>query len=143
MSEESIWGQVAAWIWSRRAEVGGALADTIRWFRGGNEPNDGRGIVILGAGGTGKSTLGRILGGEYEPLFDAVEPYSESIGVEECCEPFLVVTAYSAKPKSGRRLFEFYRLIIKEHYRSNVWGKLWDLDQGAESLRRKNPMKPA
>jgi len=83
MSEENIWGQVATWIWSRRGEVGRTLADLYQWYRGEKAPDAKPGIVILGAGGTGKSTLGQILSGTYEPLLDAVEPYSESIGVEE------------------------------------------------------------
>lgn len=82
MSDEQIWGQVAAWIWSKRNEVGKSLADLYQWYRG-DATETKHGIVVLGAGGTGKSTLGRILTGQYDPLFDAVEPYSESIGVEE------------------------------------------------------------
>lgn len=84
MADELTWGSIASWLWSQRKEVAQSLQDLYSWFRGAGRGKDGgRGIVILGAGGTDKSTLGRMLAGEYDPLFDAVEPYRESIGIEE------------------------------------------------------------
>lgn len=77
--------EFGGWLWSQRSEITEALKGLRAWFRGGRVPSgdSGRGILILGAGGTGKTTLAKTLTGEYEPLFDAVAPYAESIGVEE------------------------------------------------------------
>ena len=40
------------------------------------------GVLILGPGGVGKSTLGKILSGQFDLLFDLPGPYDESIEVE-------------------------------------------------------------
>ncbi len=48
MSDEQIWGQVAAWIWSKRNEVGKSLADLYQWYRGdAREPNTGSWFSVL------------------------------------------------------------------------------------------------
>src|SRR5205823_4491355 len=66
-------------VWSNRTEILGHLARVRAWFR--SEP--GRGILIIGAGGVGKTTLARILSGDFDWLLDDPWRYDESYGLEE------------------------------------------------------------
>jgi hypothetical protein len=71
------------WLWKNKQAVGKRLGEIYRWFRGKESPKPSApGILILGPGGAGKTTLARILSGQFEFLFDAVGEYEESIGVE-------------------------------------------------------------
>ena len=76
-------GQVVGWAWTNRAEIGRRLADLRAWFRGpGPETESKPGILILGPGGVGKTTLGRLLAGEYDLLLESPGDYRESFGIE-------------------------------------------------------------
>ncbi len=77
------WGEVVSWVWNRRDDVLRRLSDLYAWFRGrsaSGQPTPG--ILIIGPGGTGKTTLGKLLAGDYTLLFDSFGRYEESIGVE-------------------------------------------------------------
>ena len=84
MSEDESW-KIAGWAWEKRERILGLLSELRDWFRGGRkEQAQGQpGILVLGAGGAGKSTLGRILSGEYNFLLDSPGEYQESMSVEE------------------------------------------------------------
>jgi hypothetical protein len=72
------------WAWANRKEIRQVLSELTGWFRGhwpwgGNE----RGILILGTGGVGKTTVAKLLSGEYDWLLDNPGQYEESIGIEK------------------------------------------------------------
>jgi hypothetical protein len=73
------WWSAAKWAWSNKTEILGQLARVRSWFR--SDP--GRGILIIGAGGVGKTTLARILSGDFDWLLDDPWQYAESFGLEE------------------------------------------------------------
>ncbi len=65
----------------------GVLQGIWDWFRGRNrKPSEFsdpvRGILILGPGGTGKTTFARFLSGELDWLQDTTGQYTESVGLE-------------------------------------------------------------
>lgn len=78
-----VWSQVAGWLWERRDDILGLVKKVTEWF-GSSKAADGseRGILILGAGGVGKTTLARILSGKFDWLLDEPWHYGESAGVE-------------------------------------------------------------
>src|SRR5689334_11431019 len=78
MPDASFGWSVFTWAWSNKAEILGYLKRVRDWFRSG----PGRGILIIGPGGVGKTTLARILSGEFDWLLDEPWRYAESYRVE-------------------------------------------------------------
>jgi hypothetical protein len=75
-------GQILGWAWGNKDLVLRKMKDLYAWFRGSGKKNDASGILILGAGGVGKTTLARLLSGDFDLLLDGLERYDESIGIE-------------------------------------------------------------
>jgi hypothetical protein len=63
------------WAWDNRAGIKVALAAFRRWLRHSK-------LLIIGPGGTGKSTLARMLSGEFDWLRDSPWRYDEDVGVK-------------------------------------------------------------
>ena len=73
------------WAWDNRKELRRYLNQLYRWFRGeskGNRPST-RGILILGAGGVGKTTLARLLAGQYHQLAQTLGKFEEDLAIEK------------------------------------------------------------
>ena len=79
MSEESAQWQVLKWAWDNWDKVQQRLTNLYRWFRGSKRKP---GILILGAGGTGKTTLAKMLAGQYDFHLDRFRDYAESVEIE-------------------------------------------------------------
>ena len=71
------------WLWDNKGWVLAKLKDVYGWFRGESKSNQSkRGILIIGPGGVGKTTLGRLLSGNYDLLIDTPWRYDESLEIE-------------------------------------------------------------
>jgi hypothetical protein len=73
---------ILSWAWENRGEVKSLLAGIYKWFRRTDAAKSSPGILILGPGGVGKTTLARILSGEYDLMLDLPNQYEESHCVE-------------------------------------------------------------
>jgi hypothetical protein len=83
VAEESLPWKVVNWVWDRKDDVARALKGVYAWFRGsGQTAAEPAGILIIGPGGTGKTTLARILSGEYDSFLDRPGEFKESINIE-------------------------------------------------------------
>src|SRR5437899_8776004 len=65
------WGK---WAWENRKVVSELLSSFRRWLKRSR-------ILIIGPGGTGKTTLARMLSGEFDWLKDSPWRYNEDIAV--------------------------------------------------------------
>ncbi|MDY3556046.1 hypothetical protein R5W24_005209 [Gemmata sp. JC717] len=66
--------EVGKWAWDNRAGVKPVLTSFRRWLRRSK-------LLVIGPGGTGKSTLARMLSGEFDWLLDSPWRYDENVGV--------------------------------------------------------------
>ena len=77
------WSAVGTFLWSNKDWIWARLTEIRSWFRRGKGTKRSPGILILGPGGAGKSTLARLLSEkDYNPLLHLPGEYKESIGVE-------------------------------------------------------------
>jgi hypothetical protein len=67
--------EIGKWAWDNRAGIKPMVASFRRWWRKSK-------ILIIGPGGTGKSTLARMLSGEFDWLLDSPWQYDESLRVD-------------------------------------------------------------
>lgn len=80
MVDEAIgWWSALKWAWSNKAEIVRSLTRVRGWFK--SEPA-GRGILLIGPGGVGKTTLAAILSGTFDWLTSDPWEYQESYGIE-------------------------------------------------------------
>lgn len=71
------------WLWDNKAWILARMKELYGWIRGEpNDPESKRGILILGPGGVGKTTLARLLAGNYDLLIDSPWRYDESREIE-------------------------------------------------------------
>lgn len=71
-------------LWKYKDTVVPQMQKLQRWFKGdANAPGPQRGILILGAGGCGKSTLGLLLSGTLDHLEHVPSSYTESLFTEK------------------------------------------------------------
>lgn len=74
---------VGKWVWEQRETIKVLLEEVFRWFRGKQAKGAASGrVLILGSGGCGKSTLGRLLSGGFDAILDLPGNYQESLGIE-------------------------------------------------------------
>jgi hypothetical protein len=69
-----------SWVWAHGKEIGEKLSELYAWYKG-RGPTGSR-LLIVGPGGVGKTTLARILSGEFDYFLDIPGEYQESIGIE-------------------------------------------------------------
>ncbi|MBM3979587.1 MAG: hypothetical protein FJ304_04755 [Planctomycetes bacterium] len=68
--------EIAKWGWDSRAGVKPLLAKFRLWLRRSK-------VLVIGPGGTGKTTLARILSGQFDWLLDSSWAYRESVEVKK------------------------------------------------------------
>ncbi|HEY1188799.1 MAG TPA: hypothetical protein VGE74_14185 [Gemmata sp.] len=104
--------EIGKLAWENRAGVKPVLASFRRWLRRSK-------ILVIGPGGTGKSTLARMLSGEFDWLLDSPWRYDENVGVTR--------SALKADPAA-----EVVVLPGQQHRRRTSWaGVGQDIASGA------------
>lgn len=68
--------EIGKWAWDNRAGVKPVLTKFRQWLRRSK-------VLIIGPGGTGKTTLARLLSGQFDWLLDAPWTYRESVEVKK------------------------------------------------------------
>jgi hypothetical protein len=75
---------VGKWVWEQRETIKVLLEEVFLWFRGKKKGTESGRVLIVGSGGCGKSTLGRLLSGGFDAILDLPGSYQESLGIETC-----------------------------------------------------------
>jgi hypothetical protein len=78
MPDANLGWDALKWAWTNRAEILDRLGKVRSWFRA----DPGRGILVIGPGGVGKSTLAALLSGDFDWLTSEPWRYDESYGIE-------------------------------------------------------------
>jgi len=68
--------EIGKWAWDNRAGVKPLLAKFRQWLRRSK-------LLVIGPGGTGKTTLARLLSGQFDWLLDSPWVYRESVEVKK------------------------------------------------------------
>jgi hypothetical protein len=76
MPEGEIVVKVGKLAWDNREGILKALGAIAKWFRGSKSE---KGILILGSGGTGKTTLAPLLAGDFDSALNIPGEYEESL----------------------------------------------------------------
>ncbi len=74
--------EIASWAWKNRDEIVRSLRGIWEWIRGTDKATPTPGILIFGPGGSGKTTLSKILSEPIDWLADPPGLYTESISTE-------------------------------------------------------------
>lgn len=74
--------EIASWAWRNRDDILHSLRGIWHWIRGQDKSVQSPGILIFGPGGSGKSTLSKVLSEPIDWLVDPPGLYKESIGTE-------------------------------------------------------------
>ncbi len=122
MDDESRW-KIVNWVWNNRAEVAERVKRVYHWVCGdGSGAGPGSHILILGAGGVGKTTLSGLISGQFDFLTRPPWEYQESYDTE---------TAPVAGETGQERAIELVIPPGQDHRRAGTWGEVFaDLGSG-------------
>ncbi len=81
MAEDGFGWRALNWAWDRKDEIVRLLGGVRAWFRGEGKAHL-PGILVIGPGGTGKTTLARLLAGETDWLLAPPSAYAPSANIE-------------------------------------------------------------
>ena len=120
------WMAGLKWLWKNKKAVAKKVKEVRSWWSGADRACDGptKKILVLGSGGVGKSTLGRLLQSDYDFPIECPGEYEESHRVE----------TYQIGGDTGEPQAEVYVPPGQAYKRDATWSELLS-DVGAGAFR--------